>query len=47
MSRRSFLKRAALLSAAATVPSFWIPAKSVNPRISANDKVNIAFIGIG
>ena len=47
LSRRSFLKRALALSAASAIPSFWIPAKGMTPRVSANDKVNIAFIGIG
>ena len=28
ISRRSFLKRAAALSAAAAIPSFWIPSKA-------------------
>lgn len=50
ISRRSFLKRAFAVSAAAAIPSFWIPARAGlpgMPRISANDKVRIAFIGIG
>ena len=51
ISRRSFLKRAAALSAAAAIPSFWIPSKSNAmpgvPFVSANEKVRIAFIGIG
>lgn len=51
ISRRSFLKRAAALSAAAAIPSFWIPSKANAmpgvPFVSANEKVRIAFIGIG
>ncbi len=51
ISRRSFLKRALVLSAGTMVPSFWIPSKAGAmpgvPRVGANEKVNIAFIGIG
>ena len=51
ISRRSFLKRALALSAATAIPSFWIPSKAGAmpgvPFVSANEKVNIAFIGIG
>ena len=51
ISRRKFLKSALALSAASVIPSFWIPAKAStmpkNPFVSANDRVNIAFIGIG
>ena len=51
ISRRSFLKRAAALSAAAAIPSFGIPSKANAmpgvPFVSANEKVRIAFIGIG
>ena len=51
ISRRSFLKRALALSAATVIPSFWIPSKAGAmpgvPFVSANEKVNIAFIGIG
>ena len=51
ISRRKFLKSALALSAASVIPSFWIPAKAntmpKNPFVSANDRVNIAFIGIG
>ena len=52
ISRRSFLKRALALSAATAIPSFWIPSKAgamlkIVPFVSANEKVNIAFIGIG
>ncbi len=51
LSRRKFLKQALALSAVTAIPSFWIPAKANAlpgvPRISANDRVNIAFIGIG
>ena len=43
ISRRSFLKRAAALSAAAAIPSFWIPSKANAmpgvPFVSANEKV--------
>jgi len=49
--RRQFLKQAVALSATTAIPSFWTHSKANNqptpPRISANDKVNIAFIGIG
>ena len=49
ISRRSFLKRAFAVSAATAIPSFWIPSKAHAgvPFVSANDKVRIAFIGIG
>lgn len=51
ISRRLFLKRALALSAVTAVPSFWIPTQAhvmpTTPLISANDRVNIAFIGIG
>ncbi len=51
ISRRSFLKRALAVSAATAIPSFWIPAKANGlsgvPFVSPNDKVKIAFIGIG
>ena len=51
ISRRQFLKRAIALSAVTTIPSLWIPSKGYTlpntPFISPNDKVNIAFIGIG
>lgn len=51
ISRRSFLKRALALSAVSAIPSFWTPAHGrvlpTSPLISANDRVNIAFIGIG
>ena len=51
ISRRSFLKRALVASAAAAIPSFWIPSRANGmtkaPFVSANDKVRIAFIGIG
>ncbi|OAV69474.1 Glycosyl hydrolase family 109 protein 1 precursor [Bacteroidales bacterium Barb6XT] len=49
-SRRLFLKQAVALSAATAVPAFWTPAQagaSGAPRVSANDKVNLALIGIG
>jgi predicted dehydrogenase len=49
-SRRLFIKQAAALSAATALPAFWTPAKAVvpgAPRVSANDKVNLALIGIG
>lgn len=51
ISRRSFLKRALALSAATAIPSFWIPttahAGTATHFVSPNDKVKIAFIGIG
>ncbi len=57
-SRRTFLKQAAALSAAAIVPSFLTPVSAAEAglpqsnrtaprRISPGDKVNIAFVGIG
>lgn len=50
-SRRLFLKQALAISAAASVPAFWIPksyAATPGGRIiSPNDKVNLALIGIG
>ncbi len=43
ISRRSFLKRAAALSAAAAIPSFWIPSKANAmpgvPFVSANENL--------
>ncbi len=51
ISRREFLKGALALSAASVIPSFRFPAEAgAMPRIpfaGANDRVNIAFIGIG
>ena len=51
ISRRSFLKRALAISAATAIPSFWIPTKAhagtSTHFVSPNDKVRIAFIGIG
>lgn len=51
ISRRLFLKQAFAVSAVAAIPSFWIPAQAhalpSSPLISPNDRVNIAFIGIG
>ncbi len=50
-SRRLFLKQALALSAATAIPSLWTPAKArtmpANPFVSANDRVNLALIGIG
>lgn len=51
ISRRLFLKQALAASAATAIPSFWTPTRAntmpANPFVSANDRVNIAFIGIG
>jgi predicted dehydrogenase len=51
ISRRYFLKQAVAASAATAVPAFWTPAKAnsvtTSPFVSANDKVNLALIGIG
>lgn len=51
ISRRLFLKQTLALSATAVIPSIWTPAKGrtlpTSPFVSANDRVNIAFIGIG
>ncbi|MDL2208089.1 Gfo/Idh/MocA family oxidoreductase [Parabacteroides sp. OttesenSCG-928-O15] len=50
-SRRHFLKQAIALSAATAIPTAWTTAKASPvpgaPRVSANDKVNLALIGIG
>ena len=49
-SRRSFFKQALAFSAVSAIPAFWIPkanAASGALRMSANDKVRVAFIGIG
>ncbi len=50
-SRRSFLKDAALLSAASAFPSIWVkgsPLAASNPRVfGPGDKVNLACVGIG
>ncbi|MCD7937720.1 MAG: Gfo/Idh/MocA family oxidoreductase [Tannerellaceae bacterium] len=51
INRRLFLKQALALSATTALPAFWTPAKSrtlpTTPFISANDRVNLALIGIG
>ena len=50
ISRRSFFKQALAFSAVSAIPAFWIPkanAASGALRMSANDKVRVAFIGIG
>jgi predicted dehydrogenase len=52
ISRRLFLKQAMTASAvSAVIPSFVIPARARTmpavPHISANDRVNLALIGIG
>ena len=49
ISRRSFLKRALAVSAAPAIPSFWIPSRAHAGAsfVSPNEKVRIAFIGIG
>lgn len=51
INRRLFLKQVLAISAATTFPSFWTPAKSrtlpSSPFVSANDRVNLALIGIG
>jgi predicted dehydrogenase len=51
ISRRLFIKQALTASAVSTIPSFWTPAKArtlpASPLISANDRVNLALIGIG
>ena len=49
ISRRSFLKRSLAASAALTFSGLYIPGRvrASSPLVSANDKVNIAFIGIG
>jgi hypothetical protein len=52
-SRRSFLKQALAASAATAIPSFWTPVQGATAstpavhKVSANDKVNLALIGIG
>ncbi|MDR1500218.1 MAG: Gfo/Idh/MocA family oxidoreductase [Tannerellaceae bacterium] len=50
--RRLFLKRALAASAASAIPSFRTPSfanRAINAKgvVSANDKVNLALIGIG
>lgn len=52
VSRRSFLKQALALSAATAVPTIWTSTKATNlfpsaHGVCANDKVNLACIGIG
>ncbi len=51
ISRRLFFKKAAAISAATVVPSFFTPTKAnvmpTSPFVSANDRVNLALIGIG
>lgn len=48
ISRRLFLKRALAFSAVTAIPAFWIPAKGQGAAfVGPNDRVNIAFIGIG
>lgn len=52
VSRRSFLKQALALSAATAVPTIWTSSKAGNifpfaSGVCANDKVNLACIGIG
>lgn len=47
-SRRRFLQQAMMASAALATPGFLMAAGKVNPRkIGANEKVNLAVIGIG
>jgi hypothetical protein len=47
-SRRKFLKQAMLASAAAAMPGFLLANEQRHPRkLGPNEKVNIAFIGIG
>lgn len=50
-SRRTFLKNALLLSAAAAVPTIWTKASSLaapaSRPLKAGEKVNLACIGIG
>ncbi|MDR1981251.1 MAG: Gfo/Idh/MocA family oxidoreductase [Tannerellaceae bacterium] len=51
ISRRLFLKQALALSATTAVPAFWTPVKGrtmpASPFVSANDRINLALIGIG
>lgn len=47
ISRRLFFKQALALSAATAIPAFWTPAKGQAPYVSPNERVNIAFVGIG
>lgn len=54
-SRRSFLKQAAVISAATALPSLWFPgaaraakaAPAGKYNVASSDRVSIAFIGIG
>lgn len=51
VSRRLFLKQTLAFSAATAISSFWIPSRANampgSARVGANDKVRVAFIGIG
>lgn len=51
ISRRLFLKQALAASAATAIPAFWTPTQArtmpANPFVSANDRVNLALVGIG
>lgn len=50
-SRRSFIKKAFALSAAAAAHSFWIPAHAQGEAgvrmVGPNEKVNLAIVGVG
>lgn len=51
ISRRLFLKQALAASAVTAIPAFWTPTQArtmpANPFVGANDRVNLALIGIG
>lgn len=51
ISRRLFLKRTLAVSAAASIPAFWIPSRAHAAEgvryVSPNEKVNLAIVGIG
>lgn len=51
ISRRLFLKQALAASAASAIPAFWTPTQAKtgphNPLVSANDRVNLAIVGVG
>ncbi len=51
VSRRSFIKQAVAVSAATAIPTFITPTKVRSmpkaPFVNANDRVNLALIGIG
>ena len=47
MNRRDFMKMSALGAAGTMIPSVMQAASAAPKKKSANDKINIAFIGLG